>query len=172
MSRDQRSRDNWALLYAQERAMAARAPLMVVFCLVPDFLGATMRQYGFMLRGLEETTENLVKKNIGFKLLEGDPVYEVPRFIESIGAGLLVTDFDPLRIKTGWRLSVSGKAGIRAVEVDAHNIIPCRQASDKQEFAAYTFRPKVKKLLDRFLVPFPALKKHPFGDAQSEEPPD
>ena len=172
MSRDQRSRDNWALLHAQEKALAARAPLMVVFCLVPGFLGATMRQYGFMLRGLEETGKQLARKNIGFRLLEGDPVYEVPRFMEAAGAGLLVTDFDPLRVKTDWRLSVSQKTVVRTVEVDAHNIIPCRLASDKLEFAAYTFRPKVKKLLDRFLVPFPALKKHPFGDALNEEPPD
>lgn len=43
MSRDQRTRDNWALLYAQERAMQSRVPLMVIFCLVPEFLNATRR---------------------------------------------------------------------------------------------------------------------------------
>ena len=172
MSRDQRCADNWALLYAQEQALDSGAHLIVIFCLVPGFLGATVRQYGFMLRGLEETAEILVKKNITFKLLEGDPVHEVPRFLESAGAGLLVTDFDPLRVKTRWRLSVAGKARIRAAEVDAHNIVPCRRASNKQEFAAYTFRPKVNKLLQRFLVPFPVLKKHPYGEALDSEIPD
>jgi deoxyribodipyrimidine photo-lyase len=164
MSRDQRSEDNWALLYAQERAIELKVPLIVAFCLVPDFLGATIRQYGFMLRGLEETAGRLSKKNIRFELFKGDPVLEIPRFLKSSGAGLLVVDFDPLRIKIRWRSVVSEKVGIQVVEVDAHNIVPCRAASNKQEFAAYTFRPKVTKLLDHFLVPFPRLKKHPFGN--------
>ena len=41
MSRDQRAKDNWALLFAQELALKHKAPLAVVFCLVPEFLGAT-----------------------------------------------------------------------------------------------------------------------------------
>ena len=36
-------------------------------------------------------------------------------------------------------------------EVDAHNIIPCWFASPKQEWAAYSFRPKVNRLLFVFL---------------------
>jgi deoxyribodipyrimidine photo-lyase len=172
MSRDQRSADNWALLYAQRMAMEAKAPLVVVFCLVPEFLGATLRHYGFMLRGLEGTSKNLRSKNIGFRLLEGDPIREIPRFIQSVKAGLLVTDFDPIRVKTGWRSSVSKKVRVQAVEVDTHNIVPCRVASPKQEFAAHTFRPKIVGLLDLFLVPFPPLEKHPFGDLTDNEPVD
>ena len=38
MSRDQRAEDNWALLYAQEQAIAHRLPLVVCFLLVPEFL--------------------------------------------------------------------------------------------------------------------------------------
>jgi deoxyribodipyrimidine photo-lyase len=34
-------------------------------------------------------------------------------------------------------------------------VIPARFISQKTEFAAYTLRPKVHKLLDQFLVPFP-----------------
>ena len=54
MSRDQRLADNWALLYAQQLALEYKSPLAIVFCLVPEFLGATIRQYEFMLKGLEE----------------------------------------------------------------------------------------------------------------------
>ena len=172
MSRDQRASDNWALLYAQERALEAKVPLIIVFCLASEFLGATIRQFGFMLRGLEETAASVARKNIGFILLEGDPAREIPRIVESTGAGLLVTDFDPLRIKTRWRTSVSDEARIPVAEVDAHNIVPCRIVSDKQEFAAYTFRPKVTRLIDRYLVPFPRVKKHPFGGAVKQKPPD
>ncbi len=59
LSRDQRARDNWALLYAQELALEQQAPLAVVFNLVPQFLAATYRHYDFMLRGLAETAARL-----------------------------------------------------------------------------------------------------------------
>ena len=59
MSRDQRVRDNWALFYAQELALSLGRPLGVVFCLAPAFLGATRRQYSFMLQGLQEVAGDL-----------------------------------------------------------------------------------------------------------------
>jgi deoxyribodipyrimidine photo-lyase len=53
MSRDQRVQDNWALLYAQRLALKLKRPLHVCFCLVPKFLGATIRHFGFMLKGIQ-----------------------------------------------------------------------------------------------------------------------
>ena len=61
MSRDQRAEDNWALLHAQHLAEQKGYGLAVVFCLVPKFLGATLRQYGFMLKGLREVEAKLGK---------------------------------------------------------------------------------------------------------------
>ena len=49
--------DNWALIYAQKLAMKRSVPLMVCFCLVPKFLDATIRQFGFMLKGLREVEQ-------------------------------------------------------------------------------------------------------------------
>lgn len=51
------STDNWAFLYAQRLALKQELPLHVCFCLVPKFLEATIRHYGFMLRGLQEVAE-------------------------------------------------------------------------------------------------------------------
>jgi len=67
MSRDQRAHDNWALLFAQEMALKQKTSLGIVFCLGPKFLGATIRQYGFMLKGLQETEKNLKAGNIPLK---------------------------------------------------------------------------------------------------------
>ncbi len=159
MSRDQRAYDNWALLHAQDLAKQANVALGVVFCLVPDFLGAGIRQYKFMLRGLQETEGYLREKQIPFFVLNGTPDAELPQFVQQIGIGTLVTDFDPLRIKKEWKKKVAKHIDIPFIEVDAHNIIPCWYASPKQEFAAYTFRPKVKRMLNEFLEPFPPLKK-------------
>ncbi len=160
MSRDQRVRDNWALLFSQELAVKLKRPLGVSFCLAPQFLGATIRHYDFMLGGLQETEENLMKKNIPFFLLKGLPEEEIPEFVERWKTAALVTDFDPLRVKRNWKEKAVSRVNIPVYEVDAHNIVPCWTASLKQEFAAYTFRPKVKKMLPTYLGSIPSLKKH------------
>lgn len=162
MSRDQRSEDNWALLYAQQLALELKSPLAVVFCLAPHYLGATIRQYGFMLRGLRQVEEKLSTKDIPFFLLVGSPGEMIPPFVEKSGAAALVTDFNPLRIKQTWDRQVAERLSVPFYEVDAHNIVPCRVASSKQEYGAHTFRPKVSRALQEFLTDFPSLVKHPF----------
>ena len=159
MSRDQRVNDNWALLYAKELAQKQDSYLAVAFCLVPQFLGASGRQYQFMLQGLKEVEKNLQALNIPFFLLLGDPGKEMARLLSEISAGALVSDFSPLRLNREWKAALAGKMEIPFYEVDAHNIIPCWFASPKQEWAAYSFRPKVNRLLFVFLDEFPALQK-------------
>ncbi len=160
MSRDQRIEDNWALLHAQELAIKLKSPLAVIFYLAPEFLGATIRQYGFMLSGLEEVEQGLERKNIPFLLLSG--LEDIPQLLRKTKAGALVTDFDPLKIKRVWKDTVASTIDIPFHEVDAHNIVPCWIASPKQEYTAATFRPKIKLILPDFLEEFPRLKKHPF----------
>ncbi|UCH81279.1 MAG: deoxyribodipyrimidine photo-lyase [Nitrospiraceae bacterium] len=161
MSRDQRIADNWALLYAQRIALQQKSPLVVAFCLVPHFLEATIRQYGFMLRGLQELEAGLHEKNISFVLTAGSPEEQIPRLVKKLKVACLITDFDPLRIKRKWKAEVGKKIDIPFHEVDAHNIIPCWIASPKQEYAAYTIRPKISRLLPKYLDSFPSLKRHP-----------
>ncbi len=161
LSRDQRARDNWALLHAQDLALEAARPLAAVFCLVPTFLGAALRQYAFMLRGLAETAHTLAQHHIPLLLVQGRPEEEIPRLLTALRARVLVTDFDPLRIKREWKAGVLAQVELPVLEVDAHNIIPCWLASPKQEWAAYSFRPKVRRALPEFLTDFPELLPHP-----------
>ena len=162
MSRDQRVSDNWALLHAQDLALKTKSPLAVLFCLVPKFLDATLHHYRFMIDGLTELEEELKGFNIGFNLLPGKPEEEIPNYCWENNVGALVTDFSPLRIKRGWDDALASKLDIAFFEVDTHNIVPCRIASPKQEYAAYTIRPKINKLLEEFLTDIPRVKKHPF----------
>jgi deoxyribodipyrimidine photo-lyase len=162
MSRDQRMNDNWSLLLAQELAMKQKTPLAVIFCLVPQFLNATIRQYGFMIKGLQEVEENLKKKNIPFFLLTGRPEVEIPRFVNRYKTGNIVADFSPLRINRGWKQSVMQNIDNPFYEVDAHNIVPCWTSSSKQEYSARTLRIKLHRLLPEFLIDFPSLRKHPY----------
>jgi len=145
MSRDQRSEDNWALLYARQLAKEFNSEVAVVFCLVDQFLNATIRQYDFMLEGLSEVAQDLQLKNIPFYLRKGHPVNQLSKFIEEHEVTHLITDFDPLRIKKEWRRELAGTVDANIIEIDTHNIVPARIASNKQEFAAYTFRPKIQK---------------------------
>ena len=82
MSRDQRAQDNWALLYAQQQALAAGAPLAVCFCLVDSFLGGGVRHFGFMLRGLQETQKELNDHGIPVFLLRGSHETVFRRFVD------------------------------------------------------------------------------------------
>ncbi|UCC80902.1 MAG: deoxyribodipyrimidine photo-lyase [Candidatus Zixiibacteriota bacterium] len=159
MSRDQRVQDNWALLYARELAERHHTDLHVVFCLSPVFLGAAYRQYDFIIKGLIEVEKELFKYNIPFHLLLGDPTIEIARYLKREKIGTLVTDFSPLRIKRDWNRALVDGLDIPIHEVDAHNIVPCWIASDKQEYAAYTFRPKINALLGEYQCEFPPLKK-------------
>jgi deoxyribodipyrimidine photo-lyase len=172
MSRDQRTHDNWALLISQELSRKEKMPLAVVFCLTPQFLEATFRQYAFMIHGLQEVEQNLAEKNIPFYLISGFPEVEIPEFIMKYQAGCLITDFDPLRLKREWKEGVARKLDIPLLEVDAHNIVPCWVASGKQEYGAYTFRPKIFRALSEFLEKFPRLQNQELAWREHSAPID
>ncbi len=162
MSRDQRVNDNWAFLFARGLAMDQKVSLGVVFCLAPSFLNATQRQYGFMLKGLREVENRLAELNIPFFLLIGPPGQQLSTFLTKHETGSLVTDFDPLRIKRKWKQEVAALVNSTIYEVDARNIVPCWEASSKKEYAAYTLRPKIHRLLPEYMEEFPLVQRHPF----------
>lgn len=163
MSRDQRTKDNWALIYAQEMAIKKKQPLLVVFCLQSKFLNALQRAFNFMLEGLIKVEQSLYNLNIPFIILVGKPEVMLAQFIEDHQIGMLITDFSPIKLKQTWIEGLKQQLKITFCEVDSHNIIPCWYGSNKKEYAAYTLRSKMRKLLPEFLVDFPKLKPHPYS---------
>jgi deoxyribodipyrimidine photo-lyase len=160
MSRDQRIEDNHAFWYAQSIALAQNIPLKVIFNLVPNYPEATVRQYGFMLKGLREVETKLRALSIPFYLLRGDPIQNVAKFAQSNRAVAVVTDFSPMRISLGWVKGVGSELEddahpIPLVQVDAHNIIPCWVASTKQEYMAKQMRARIHSQLSAFLTDVP-----------------
>jgi deoxyribodipyrimidine photo-lyase len=162
MSRDQRIADNWALLWAQQEALVRRKGLLVVFCLIANYPGATWPHYRFMLEGLLQLPEKLRALNIGFRLLEQSPEEILPEFLRQLDAHALVCDFDPLRIKQQWKKQLASRLSMPFYEVDTHNIIPAWTLSNKKEYAAYTLRPKINRLLADYLTDIPTVQYHPF----------
>jgi deoxyribodipyrimidine photo-lyase len=158
MSRDQRITDNWALQYAISLAEQKDVELCIAFCLVPECLGGTLRQYGFMIKGLQEVEAKARSFGIGFHLLEGYPEIVLPRFLHSIAAGMVVTDFDPLRIKREWKRRLAGEIDIPLDEVDAHNIVPCWMISKRRISDYDTFRARIMPLLKEYLIDYPPMR--------------
>lgn len=165
MSRDQRIQDNWAVLYAQRTAIKCKVPLHICFCLVPKFLEATIRHYDFLLKGLQEVEKDCKKLNINFHLLLGKADEVLPIFVKKNKIGAVVTDFSPLREPRQWLESLKGKLpnGVGICQVDAHNVIPCWQTSNKQEYNARTIRTKIHNQLSQFLTGFPLVIIHPYN---------
>lgn len=161
VSRDQRAHDNWALLWAQQEAISRKKALLVVFCLVPEHNGASSRQNAFMLSGLKAMQKKLHELNINFALLKQSPDKILPGFLHRLDAHILVSDFDPLRVLRQWKDKLTEKVASPFYEVDSHNVISAWTVSDKKEYAAYTLRPKIKRVLDDFLTDIPSLKRHP-----------
>ncbi|KAL3848171.1 hypothetical protein ACJMK2_019045 [Sinanodonta woodiana] len=174
MSRDQRVQDNWAFLYAQKLALKMQVSLHVCFCLVPKFLDATIRHYGFMLKGLQEVEEECRSLGISFNLLIGYAKDVLPDYVKKNKIGGVVTDFSPLRLPLQWVKDV-GDALPKSVpfcQVDAHNIVPCWEASPKLEYGARTIRNKIHDKLSQFLTEFPPVISHPHKAKLESEPMD
>lgn len=159
MNRELRIADNWALLYAAERAKALQRPLTVLYNLDPSFLSGGSRQHLWKVRSLQEIENILQRKNITLHLVVGKGVRDITSFIKKHDIAELITDFSPLRVQRAWIADVQATTGIPFYEVDAHNIVPAWYVSEKQEYGAYTLRPKIHKLLPLFLTEFPTLQK-------------
>lgn len=161
MHREFRAQDNWGLLHAREEALQRQVPLAVVFCLAPTFLGATLRQFDFLLRGLEGSAQLLAQAGIHLIPRCGEPAQEMVRLCQELQPALVVTDFDPLRIKRQWLQALLHHQPAPVHEVDSRNIVPAWLASPRREFMARTIRPKIHRLLPEMLTPFPELDPHP-----------
>lgn len=160
MSRDQRVRDNHALLHAQQLAKGRKVPLYVLFVL-RSVKGRSREHYAFMLDGLANVATALANYNVRLVLRTGQPAVEIQTFAAEVQAGSIVFDFSPLSDPRAIVDSISKSFAGSVNVVDTHNIIPVWQASDKQEFAAHTFRRKVHKQLARYLSEPGVLPVHP-----------
>ncbi len=159
MNRDQRVSDNYALLFAEKLAKEKDVPFLVLYNLVPGFLGGSFRSHVFKIKGLEVVEKNLAEKNIPFFLVSGEKTEEdILKFVSTQKIGAIVTDFSPLKISIKWEKFLKKNLDIPFYIVDTHNIVPCFLTSQKQEFGAHTIRPKIWKLIPEFLEEFPKLK--------------
>jgi deoxyribodipyrimidine photo-lyase len=158
MQAAQRAQWNHALEYAADRANELKRPLVAAFGLTADFPEANMRHYHFMLQGLSETQAALAKRGIRLVVRAESPVTYVPKLAKK--AALVVVDEGFLRVQRHWRAEVAENVACKMEEVETNLIVPVEEAAEKENFSAGTFRPRIKKKLDAYLVP---LKQRKLG---------
>jgi len=158
-----RSSCNHALEYAIEQANKLNKPLIACFALTSAYPEASERHFAFLLEGLADTGARLRERGIPLIVRKGDP----PKVIITIAsdACLVVMDRGYLRHQKRWRQQVAEAIDTPLLQVESDVVVPVDTVSGKEEYAAATIRPKIHRLLDRFLVPLQERKvKQPMPD--------
>jgi deoxyribodipyrimidine photo-lyase len=158
MQQAQRSACNHALEFAIAQANRLNLPVMALFGLTDAYPEANWRHYAFMLEGLQDAYQDLRDRGIGLQVKIGPPDQVALQAARQ--AAMMVCDKGYLRQQRCWRQNVVQAAACPVIEVDSDVIVPVTAASGKAEYAARTIRPKIQRLLPRFLTPLrPVLLK-------------
>lgn len=151
---NRRVEQNHALVYAAEMANRLGKPLLVYEGLTYTYRQANDRMHTFVLEGVPDTAQRLKKIGAGYIFYlrrtqdsDNDILYRLAK-----DAAAIVTDDYPVFIAAEHNARVSKKIGVAYHVVDSSCIIPMSRM-EKREYAAYTIRPKVKKLLPQYLGP-------------------
>jgi deoxyribodipyrimidine photo-lyase len=169
MQRSQRALDNPALELAVRVANLLQLPCVVFFAPVPFYPNANLRHYTFLNQGIPDIARRLEHRGIGF-VLRRYPDHHLLRFCEEIRPVLVVGDENPMREPEHWRATVARSLAVPFWTVDADVIVPSNLL-EKEQWAAYTARPIIHRLLPEFLKPLRNVKakvawKSPRGLAQ------
>jgi deoxyribodipyrimidine photo-lyase len=154
-----RAHDNHALKFAIEKANELDLPLLVYEGLKFYYPWASDRIHTFILEGVQEKRKAFEKLGATyiFYLQKDDksPKQTVKKIAKD--AALIVTDDFPCFIIPDHNRAIVKKAEIPVYAVDSNGIIPMSKF-EKENYAAYTIRPRIKKILDDYLVPFEKVK--------------
>ncbi len=148
--------NNHSLIYAIRRANELKLPLVVYEGLKYYYPWASDRIHTFILEGVEEKRKAFETLGIRYVFYLQQDARSPKNTVAALArdAALIVTDDFPCFIIPEHNRRIGARADIPVFAVDSNGVIPMSKF-DKEEYAAYTIRPKIKKLLDRYLVPLP-----------------
>jgi deoxyribodipyrimidine photo-lyase len=151
---NRRVESNHALGFAAELANERGLPLLFYEGLTCSYPFANDRFHTFLLEGVPETARRLAKLGIGYvfhlRKRRADPNDALYRLAEHAAA--VVTDDYPSFIAPRHNATVPARLEIPYFVVDSSCIVPMGHF-EKQEYAAYTIRPKIHKVLAKYLEP-------------------
>jgi len=151
MRRSQRGRDNPALNVAIQAGNVLKKPVLVFFGLTPNAHHANLRHYTFLAQGLDDLTQELRKRNVGF-VLRSHPEHDILKICSEVQPCLVVADENPLRGSERVQGKAAAEISAPFWSVDSDVIVPTKLIG-KEQYAARTLRPKIHALLDEFLKP-------------------
>jgi deoxyribodipyrimidine photo-lyase len=150
---------NHALAFAVELANEHGLPVLFYEALTCSYPHANDRMHTFLLEGVPETAKRAAKMGLGYifylrrrKSDANDVLYRL-----AADAAAVVTDDYPTFVARDHNASVPAKLRVPYYMVDASCIIPMSHF-DKQEYAAYTIRPKIQRMLAQYLKPLEAVR--------------
>lgn len=150
---------NHGLAHAVELANQARLSVLFYEGLTYDYPYASDRFNRFVLEGAADTQEQLEGAGIGYvfyhRRKRSDPNDVLYRLAKDAAA--VVTDDYPLWPARVFNPRVASKLDVPYYAVDSSCIVPMSRF-EKREYAAYTIRPKIRKLLPEYLRPMPAIR--------------
>ncbi len=152
IQRDFRAEDNHALDFAYHLSKEKNASIVAATAIEKAPPGGNKRQLRFKVEGIKLLEKDLREKGISLFALTGSSIEGIKNLVSELSIKAIVTDFDPLRETRLFQEQVAKSLPIPFYVVDAHNIVPCWHVSDKEEYGAYTFRPKINRLLDKYLA--------------------
>jgi deoxyribodipyrimidine photo-lyase len=150
---------NHALAFAADLANQHDLPVLLYEGLTCSYPHANDRIHTFVLEGVPETGQKLKKLGIGyiFHLRRGKRDPDEAFYRLAADASAVVTDDYPVFIAHEHNRRVSAKLRIPYYAVDSSCIVPMNHF-EKREYAAYTIRPKIRRVLDKFLEASPAVR--------------
>ncbi len=151
-----RIEDNHALASALNYCRQYQKPLVVFFSLTPSYPHANLRHYTFLLQGLKDTAMKLKEKEITFCLRIGEPVEEVQEIAKE--AVIVITDNGATRQQRLWRDTLASSLSQQFLAIETNLLIPPWLASNKEEYAARTIRPKIEKIMEQWITPRPRMQ--------------
>jgi len=150
---------NHALQFAAELANQRNLPLLVYEGLTCWYPFASDRLHTFVLEGVPVTERRLKKLGIGYlfhlRRRRSDPDDILYRLAHEAAA--VVTDDYPAFLARWHNARVPAKLDIPYYAVDSSCIVPMSRFENR-EYGARTIRPKIKRLLPRYLHAEPELR--------------
>ena len=152
---NRRVSSNHGLAFAVERANELGLPVLYYEGLTCSYPHANDRLHTFILEGVPDTAKQLAKLGIGYVFYPRRRQCDANDILYRLAAkaALVVTDDYPTFIAARHNASVPAKLDCPYYAVDSSCVVPMSRM-EKREWAAYTIRPKINRLLPEYLNPF------------------
>ena len=151
MQASQRTKYNHALEYSIELSNKYEKPLIVFFGLTDYYPEANLRHYHFMIQGLQDVKKSLDNLGIQFVIQKISPEIGITNL--SKDSCITIVDRGYLKIQKLWRKIVAENIKCPLIQIESDVVVPVEKASEKEEFAARTIRPKITKKINDNIQP-------------------